>query len=71
MRAMLSIRIILFAGCWGLLVSKEQVEWNNFLEFVSTYNKEYRDDPNELTKRFKIFQVTRDYRGCGGKVAEL
>ena len=61
MCAMLSLWIILFVGCWGLLASKEQVEWNSFLEFVSTYNKEYRDDPNELSNRFRIFKVTRDY----------
>ena len=61
MRAMLSLRIILFAGCWGLLVSKEHLEWNSFLEFVSTYNKEYQDDPNELANRFKVFKVTRDH----------
>lgn len=58
---MKSLWIILFAGCWGLLASKEQVEWNTFLEFVSTYNKEYQDDPNELASRFRIFKVTRDH----------
>lgn len=64
MHAMLKLVLLVFAACWGLLVSEEQVEWNNFLRFVSTYNKEYRDDSNELAKRFKIFKVTRD-RGCG------
>lgn len=60
MRAMLRLGLILFAGCWGLLLSEEQVEWNHFLQFVTTYNKEYRDDSSELIKRFKIFKVTRD-----------
>lgn len=53
---MLNLQLILFAGCWGLLLSEEQVEWNNFLEYVSTYNKEYRDDSSELANRFKIFK---------------
>ena len=61
---MLNLQLILFAGCWGLLSSEEQVEWNNFLEYVSTYNKEYRDDSSELANRFKIFKVTHDW-GCG------
>ena len=57
MHAMLKLGLILFAGCWGLLLSEEQVEWEHFLQFVTTYNKEYRDDSSELAKRFKIFKV--------------
>ena len=60
MRAMLGLRIILFAVYWGVLLSEEQIEWNNFLNFVSAYNKEYQNDPDELARRFKIFKVTRD-----------
>ena len=57
---MLGSRIILFAVSWGVLLSEEQIEWDKFLDFVFTYNKEYRNDPDELAKRFKIFKVTRD-----------
>ena len=57
MHAMLTLRLILFAGYWGLLLSEEQVEWNRFLEFTSKYSKEYRDDQNELANRYKIFKV--------------
>jgi len=57
---MLGLRIILFAVYWGVLLSEEQIEWNKFLNFVSAYNKEYQNDPDELARRFKIFKVTRD-----------
>lgn len=60
MHAMLYLRLVLLAGCWGLLLGEDQVEWNRFLEFVSTYDKEYRDDSNELIYRFKIFKVARE-----------
>lgn len=60
---MLGLRLIFLTGCWGLLQSDEQVEWNRFIEFTHNYNKGYQDDPNELTNRYKIFKVTRDTRG--------
>ena len=54
---MLYLRFFVVATLCGVLLSDEQVQWNQFRDFMVKYQKSYRNDLREVTKRFEVFKV--------------
>ncbi|XP_065885607.1 cathepsin O-like [Dysidea avara] len=55
---MLYLRFFVVATLCGVLLSDEQVQWNQFRDFMVKYQKSYRNDLREVTKRFEVFKVS-------------
>jgi len=57
LHVMLILRFFVVATLWGVLLSDEQVQWNQFRDFMIKYQKSYRNDLQEAAKRFEVFKV--------------